>query len=107
MADSTYDPSPVSLYFEELSSLQSQIDRKVKSSSNSTSMVANYQDNTAQYHVKSCADSMAEMNFPATDQISISRSKSNELDWHSELILATQTLDAFCIVDRGQLDSDD
>ena len=29
------------------------------------------------------------------------------LDWHSELILATQTLDAFSMVDRGELSWDD
>ncbi len=135
MSDS-YEPAPVSSYLEELQSLQSPINRTGKlgeqfcssfvvqdsrnelgnDTRNSASTRVDGKANETHSNPSPCPDVTVEGSCPSGHQ-SIARSQScpipcsllsaSMLDWHSELILATQTLQAFSMVDRGQLDWDD
>jgi hypothetical protein len=133
MSDS-FEPAPVSSYLEELQSLPSPINRNGKlGDQRGGSFIAKESRHDApQEDVKRnsasvddkvliekcrsnpCTDMVVEGNFQSGHQ-SIVRSQSCPvpqkcaalLDWHSELIVATQTLQAFSMVDRGELDWDD
>jgi hypothetical protein len=132
MSDS-YEPAPVSLYLAELQSLQgpfnlnaklgdsscgSLVEKKsrcevVNDTRNSISAIADDKVNAACSHANPCPRVIVGANFPTHQNIAQScpfpqsQNCAAIPDWHTELILATQTLQAFSMVDRGELDWDD